>query len=73
MSLSPRSHHEEVGVSKTRTHDEGLTVNGDGTDALDFTYIQDLVQGVMRTMVTPAARNEIRSKTLNKLLETKVR
>ena len=28
MSLSPRSHHEEVGVSKTRTHDEGLTVNG---------------------------------------------
>ena len=25
-----------------------LTVNGDGSDALDFTYIADLVQGVQK-------------------------
>ena len=27
---------------------QDLTVNGDGSDALDFTYIQDLIQGVIR-------------------------
>lgn len=36
-----------------------LTVNGDGTDALDFTYIQDLIQGVVLTITKPEARNEI--------------
>lgn len=35
-----------------------LTVNGDGTDALDFTYIQDLIQGVMLAIVKPEAINE---------------
>lgn len=36
-----------------------LRVNGDGTDALDFTYIADLVQGLIRCMVKPEARNQI--------------
>jgi len=36
-----------------------LTLNGDGTDALDFTYIQDLIQGVKLAIVKPEAINEI--------------
>jgi nucleoside-diphosphate-sugar epimerase len=36
-----------------------LTVNGDGSDALDFTYIDDLVQGVVRAIIRPEARNEV--------------
>ena len=36
-----------------------LTVNGDGSDALDFTYIDDLVQGVIRCIARPEARNQI--------------
>lgn len=35
-----------------------LTVNGDGGDALDFTYIEDLVQGVMRCIALPEARDQ---------------
>ncbi len=35
-----------------------LTINGDGTDALDFTYIGDLVQGIVRCISNPAARNQ---------------
>ena len=36
-----------------------LTVNGDGTDALDFTYIEDLVQGILRSIALPEARDQI--------------
>lgn len=36
-----------------------LSVNGDGTDALDFTYIDDLVQGLVLTIARKEARNEI--------------
>lgn len=36
-----------------------LTVNGDGGDCLDFTYIEDLVQGVMLCLEKPAARNQV--------------
>jgi nucleoside-diphosphate-sugar epimerase len=36
-----------------------LTINGDGTDALDFTYIGDLVQGILLCIEKPAARNQI--------------
>jgi nucleoside-diphosphate-sugar epimerase len=36
-----------------------LTVNGDGTDALDFTYIADLVQGIVRCVARREARNQI--------------
>lgn len=35
-----------------------LMVNGDGSDALDFTYIGDLIQGVIRCITHPAARNQ---------------
>lgn len=38
---------------------QDLTINGDGTDALDFTYIDDLVQGVMLSVAKPEARNQI--------------
>lgn len=36
-----------------------LTINGDGTDGLDFTYIGDLVQGIVRCIENPAARNQV--------------
>lgn len=36
-----------------------LTINGDGSDALDFTYIDDLVQGIILCMTSPQAVNEI--------------
>jgi nucleoside-diphosphate-sugar epimerase len=36
-----------------------LTVNGDGTDALDFTYIEDLVQGLILCIAKDEAKNEI--------------
>jgi nucleoside-diphosphate-sugar epimerase len=36
-----------------------LTVNGDGSDALDFTYIEDLVQGLLLCIANDQARNEI--------------
>jgi nucleoside-diphosphate-sugar epimerase len=36
-----------------------LTVNGDGSDALDFTYIDDLAQGIMLAIARPEARNEV--------------
>jgi nucleoside-diphosphate-sugar epimerase len=36
-----------------------VTINGDGTDRLDFTYIEDLVQGLILAMVRPKAINQI--------------
>ena len=36
-----------------------LTINGDGEDALDFTYIEDLVQGVMPSICKKNATNQI--------------
>jgi nucleoside-diphosphate-sugar epimerase len=36
-----------------------LKVDGDGSDRLDFTYIEDLVQGVRLVIQCPQARNEI--------------
>jgi nucleoside-diphosphate-sugar epimerase len=36
-----------------------LRIQGDGSDRLDFTYIDDLVQGVLLVLTQPAARNEI--------------
>jgi nucleoside-diphosphate-sugar epimerase len=38
---------------------EDLTVNGDGTDGLDFTYIDDVVQGVILSMTKPEGINQI--------------
>lgn len=54
---------------------EDLRINGDGTDELDFTYIQDLIQGVLRTIIEPGSRNEIfnitfgQGRSLNELAE----
>lgn len=36
-----------------------LTVDGDGSDRLDFTYIDDLVEGVCLAIQKPEARNQI--------------
>jgi nucleoside-diphosphate-sugar epimerase len=36
-----------------------ITINGDGSDALDFTYIRDLVDGVIRVIASPASRDQI--------------
>ena len=36
-----------------------LSINGDGSDGLDFTYIGDLVQGITLCIARPEARNEI--------------
>lgn len=54
---------------------QSLTVNGDGSDALDFTYIEDLLAGVALVIAREAARNEIfnltygGARTLNELVE----
>jgi nucleoside-diphosphate-sugar epimerase len=50
-----------------------LSINGDGTDGLDFTYISDLIDGVIRAIATPDAQNEVfnltfgGSRTLNQM------
>lgn len=52
-----------------------LSVNGDGTDALDFTYIQDLVQGLVRCVQSPKSHNETfnltfgGARTLNQMID----
>lgn len=38
---------------------KSLTINGDGTDGLDFTYIKDFCQGILRAIAKPEARNQI--------------
>jgi nucleoside-diphosphate-sugar epimerase len=52
-----------------------LTVNGDGTDALDFTYIGDLIQGLMLCISHPSAQNQTfnitygGARSLNQMIE----
>jgi nucleoside-diphosphate-sugar epimerase len=52
-----------------------ITINGDGNDSLDFTYIEDLVQGVILCIGKSAARNQVfnmtygGSRSLNRLAE----
>jgi len=36
-----------------------LSVNGDGTDMLDFTYIDDLVRGVSLSLLNPSAYGQV--------------
>jgi nucleoside-diphosphate-sugar epimerase len=36
-----------------------ITVNGDGSDKLDFTYIKDLVDGIAKCIENPKSQNEI--------------
>ena len=40
-----------------RSHD--ITIQGDGSDRLDFTYIQDFISGLILTMEKEEAKNEI--------------
>ena len=35
-----------------------ITINGDGSDKLDFTYIEDLIHGVTLSIENEKARNE---------------
>lgn len=37
----------------------GITMDGDGSDRLDFTYIDDMVQGVTKAITSPNAINQI--------------
>lgn len=52
-----------------------VTINGDGTDRLDFTYIEDLTQGLTLCMARPQARNEVfnltygSSRSINQMAE----
>lgn len=52
-----------------------LTVNGDGNDELDFTYIGDLVQGLLLCIAHPAANNQIfnltygSARSINKMID----
>ena len=39
--------------------EKSLVINGDGKDALDFTYIDDLIQGIVLAMSNKAPKNEI--------------
>lgn len=43
-----------------------LTINGDGEEELDFTYIQDLIQGVIKCIISKDAKNEIFNITFGK-------
>ncbi|MBV9523808.1 MAG: NAD(P)-dependent oxidoreductase, partial [Alphaproteobacteria bacterium] len=36
-----------------------LQISGDGSDRLDFTYVEDVIQGVTKAIETQAARNQI--------------
>ena len=36
-----------------------ITIAGDGSARLDFTYIRDLVDGIIKVVVNPSSRNEI--------------
>lgn len=38
---------------------QNVTIHGDGSDKLDFTYIQDLIQGVVKSIENPNAINQI--------------
>lgn len=52
-----------------------LSVNGDGTDGLDFTYISDLVQGIVLCLAKPEAHNQTfnltfgGARSLNQMIE----
>lgn len=41
------------------TQGKNVIIHGDGADKLDFTYIQDLIQGVIRIIENPNALNQI--------------
>lgn len=56
----PRCVSRRVGQVYVETALDGgkLRIDGDGAERIDFTYIEDLVDGILRAMVHPAAKNE---------------
>lgn len=54
---------------------KNIKINGDGSDELDFTYIQDLIQGVIKSIENSNAKNEIfnitygRGRTIRRMAE----
>jgi nucleoside-diphosphate-sugar epimerase len=73
----PRCVSRRVGQIFIENAIEGkkLRVDGDGAEKLDFTFIEDLVQGVSLAIAKPEARNEIfnmtygSSRTINDLAQ----
>jgi nucleoside-diphosphate-sugar epimerase len=57
----PRCVSRRVGqiFIESALHDRPLRVDGDGGEKLDFTYIDDLVQGIALTIQRPEARNQV--------------
>ena len=57
----PRCVSRRVGQAfiENALFDKPLSINGDGSDALDFTYVDDLIQGIVLAMTKPAARGEV--------------
>lgn len=57
----PRCVSRRVGQALIENAMQGLeiTIQGDGSDRLDFTYIDDLVQGVVRVLTHESAKNQI--------------
>ncbi len=51
---------------------KNVTINGDGSDKLDFTYIQDLIQGVVKSIENKNAKNEIFNITCGQGREIKI-
>jgi nucleoside-diphosphate-sugar epimerase len=51
--------------------DQGLVVQGDGSESLDFTYVDDLVDGVVRVVERPEAVNQIFNMTYGKSRQVK--
>ena len=55
--------------------DFDITINGNGEEKLDFTYIDDLIQGITKCIINPKAFNQIfnltfgNSQPINKLIE----
>ena len=54
---------------------QDISIHGDGSDALDFTYIRDLVQGVTKIIESEESRNQIfnitygSARTINEMAE----
>ena len=64
----------QIFIENALTNKE-ITINGDGTDKLDFTYIKDLVEGVANIIDNPNSKNQVfnmtfgSSRSVNDLLE----
>ena len=48
----------QIFIENAMSGDE-LRIDGDGSEKLDFTYIEDLIQGVCLALKNPAAKNQI--------------